>query len=50
MYLFSRFPLGILGLVSVAVGVTMPFTLITAPLVYEPGITMKLGATLRFGG
>ena len=37
LYLLSRFPLGIAGLVSVAVGVTLPFTLITAPLVYEPG-------------
>ncbi len=37
VYLFSRFPLGIAGLVSVAVGVTLPLTLITAPLVYEPG-------------
>ena len=37
VYLFSRFPLGIAGLVSVAVGVTLPFALVTAPLVYEPG-------------
>ena len=45
VYLLLRFPLGIASFVAVVVGLSVPVSLMAAPLVYRlPGVTYDLGA------